>query len=91
MQRLWYTKPADTWVEALPIGNGRIGAMVYGDPMHERYALNEDTFWSGAPIDGVHTDRTADLAIIRSLLAAGDMPAAERHAEATLITRWTQS
>ena len=70
MQRLWYTKPADTWVEALPIGNGRVGAMVYGDPMHERYALNEDTFWSGAPIDGVHTDRTADLAFIRQLIAA---------------------
>ena len=41
--RLWYEKPAAAWVEALPIGNGRLGAMVFGDPRHERLALNEDT------------------------------------------------
>ena len=91
MQRLWYTKPATDWVEALPIGNGRLGAMVYGEAMHERYALNEDTFWSGAPIDGVHPDRQADVAKIRTMLANGDMHGAEKHAEATLTQRWTQS
>lgn len=46
---LWYKKPADLWTEALPIGNGRIGAMVFGNPENERFALNEDTLWSGTP------------------------------------------
>ena len=91
MQRLWYTKPASEWVEALPIGNGRIGAMVFGAAMHERYALNEDTFWSGQPIDGVHPDRRENLAIVRTMLANGDVHGAEQHAEATLTQRWTQS
>lgn len=46
---LWYSEPAMTWNEALPLGNGRIGAMVYGDACHERIGLNEDTLWSGGP------------------------------------------
>jgi len=46
---LWYKQPAANWNEALPLGNGRLGAMVYGDPMHERICLNEDTLWSGYP------------------------------------------
>lgn len=46
---LWYLEPAMTWNEALPLGNGRIGAMVYGDALHERISLNEDTLWSGIP------------------------------------------
>ena len=46
---LWYSEPAMTWNEALPLGNGRIGAMVYGDALHERIGLNEDTLWSGIP------------------------------------------
>jgi len=47
--RLWYTSPAEKWVEALPIGNGRIGAMVFGGVHEEKLALNEDTLWSGLP------------------------------------------
>jgi len=73
--KLWYTKPASQWVDALPIGNGRLGAMVYGggalepldpkapksdhelgpvptDPARETLVLNEDTLWSGSPVDG---------------------------------------
>lgn len=46
---LWYSEPAMTWNEALPLGNGRMGAMVYGDAIHERLGLNEDTLWSGIP------------------------------------------
>ncbi len=46
---LWYRKPAEQWVEALPLGNGRLGAMVFGDVQHERLALNKDTLWSGHP------------------------------------------
>ncbi len=44
--KLWYDKPASTWVEALPLGNGRLGAMVYGDPFHENIQVNEETVWS---------------------------------------------
>ena len=47
--RLWYEQPAEVWVEALPIGNGRLGAMVFGHPRHERLALNDNTLWSGGP------------------------------------------
>ncbi len=47
--KLWYKEPAKQWVEALPVGNGRLGAMVYGDPCHEIIQLNENTFWAGSP------------------------------------------
>ncbi len=48
---LWYRQPARGWVEALPVGNGRLGAMVFGGVVEERLSLNEDTLWSGAPKD----------------------------------------
>ncbi|MDP4088365.1 MAG: glycoside hydrolase family 95 protein, partial [Bacillota bacterium] len=44
--KLWYDKPASEWVEALPLGNGRLGAMVHGDPFHENIQVNEETVWS---------------------------------------------
>ena len=47
--KLWYDKPATQWVEALPVGNGRLGAMVYGDPSRETWQLNENTVWAGQP------------------------------------------
>lgn len=46
---LYYTQPADCWEGALPLGNGRLGAMAYGGTEHEELALNEDTLWSGLP------------------------------------------
>ena len=49
--KLWYTKPAAQWTEALPLGNGRLGAMVFGGVAAERIQLNEDTLWSGHPRD----------------------------------------
>ncbi|MCB0050978.1 MAG: glycoside hydrolase N-terminal domain-containing protein, partial [Caldilineaceae bacterium] len=49
---LWYSAPATTWVEALPVGNGRLGAMVFGGIAQERLQLNEDTLWSGGPRAG---------------------------------------
>ena len=49
--RLWYEQPADSWVEALPVGNGRLGAMVFGRTDREVLSLNEDTLWSGYPRD----------------------------------------
>src|ERR1700730_1263170 len=49
---LWYTRPAERWMEALPIGNGRLGGMVFGGTQMERVALSESTAWSGAPATG---------------------------------------
>src|SRR3546814_18483048 len=51
---LWYTKPASVWTEALPIGNGRLGAMLFGGIKRERFQLNEDTLWSGGPYSNVN-------------------------------------
>ena len=48
---LWYRQPAKEWVEALPVGNGRLGAMVFGGINQERIQLNEDSVWSGQPIE----------------------------------------
>ena len=47
---LWYNKPASTWTEALPVGNGRLGAMIFGNPTNELIQLNEATLWSGGPV-----------------------------------------
>ena len=52
--RLWYREPAAVWNEALPIGNGRLGAMVFGGIANETIQLNEETLWSGGP----HTTRS---------------------------------
>lgn len=49
---LWYDAPATEWVQALPLGNGRLGAMVFGGVANERIQLNEDTFFAGSPYDG---------------------------------------
>jgi alpha-L-fucosidase 2 len=67
---LWYEKPAGTWIDALPLGNGRLGAMIYGGgetglAQHECLSLNEDTLWSGRPRDGNHPDAKNYLAAIR--------------------------
>ena len=48
---LWYRQPAEQWMEAMPMGNGMIGAMVFGGVQKERIALNESSFWSGRPHD----------------------------------------
>jgi alpha-L-fucosidase 2 len=49
LDRLWYRQPAESFLEALPLGNGRLGAMVYGGVREERIELNADTLWSGGP------------------------------------------
>src|SRR5215510_14483957 len=48
---LWYDKPAVEWTEALPVGNGRLGAMIFGGPASEQLQLNEDTLYAGSPYD----------------------------------------
>lgn len=73
---LWYTREATHWEESLPLGNGRIGAMVFGGAAHERIALNEDTLWSGYPACGDTPDAAKYFPLARDLTLLG------RYAEA---------
>jgi alpha-L-fucosidase 2 len=65
---LWYKQPARLWTEALPVGNGRLGAMVFGGVESERLQLNEDTLWSGFPKDWNNPAAKAVLPEVRRLL-----------------------
>lgn len=68
---LWYRQPAVNWVEALPIGNGRLGAMVFGGIAQERIQFNEDTVWTGGPHEYQHEGAVNFLPELRRLLAEG--------------------
>ena len=51
---LWYNKPSAAWTDAMPLGNGRLGAMFYGVPQSDTIQINEDTFWSGSPYQNIN-------------------------------------
>lgn len=70
--RLWYQQPAQKWVEALPVGNGRLGAMVFGGVTAEHLQLNESTLWSGAPRDWNNPGAREILPQVRAAIFAGD-------------------
>ncbi|MFD1673839.1 glycosyl hydrolase family 95 catalytic domain-containing protein [Alicyclobacillus fodiniaquatilis] len=76
--RIWFRQPANEWNEALPIGNGRLGAMVFGRVKEERIQLNEDSLWYGGPRDRHNPDAPTYLPKIRALIFAGELQAAER-------------
>ena len=78
---LTYDKPAEKWTEALPIGNGRIGAMVFGGTEDERLQINESTLWGGGPHDYANPDAYAHLEEIRRLIFAGKVDEAEKLSE----------
>ena len=69
--KLWYRQPARQWVEALPVGNGRLGAMVYGDPCKEKIQLNENTVWAGQPNRNDNPDAREALPQVRKLIFEG--------------------
>lgn len=75
--KLWYTKPAQKWTEALPIGNGRLGAMIFGGVESDRIQFNEETLWNGAPNDYAHKGAYQYLDQIRQLLFDGKQKEAE--------------
>lgn len=75
--KLWYTKPAQKWTEALPIGNGRLGAMIYGGVENDQIQFNEETLWTGAPNDYAHEGAYQYLGQIRQLLFDGKQKEAE--------------
>src|SRR5829696_3712602 len=87
---LWYGRAATKWVEALPVGNGRLGAMVFGDVGVERLQINDDTLWSGGPAHWDRPDAKAAFAEVRRLTLAGDYEGADKAAHG-LMGAFTQS
>ena len=75
-EKLWYDKPATNWLEALPIGNSHLGAMIYGQTDGETIQLNEETFWSGSPHNNNSPEAKAHLQEVRDSIFAGKEEAA---------------
>ena len=84
---LFYRQPAKEWVEALPIGNGRLGGMVFGGVPAERIQLNEDTFWSGGPYDPINPEALTYLPKVRQLIREGRYKEAQDLADQKLMGR----
>ena len=74
--KLWYSQPARHWLEALPVGNSHLGAMVYGKTDTEEIQLNEETFWSGSPHNNNSPEAKAHLQEVRDSIFAGKEEAA---------------
>ena len=85
-QCLWYAQPAEHWTDALPVGNGRLGAMVFGGVFDEHIQFNEDTLWKGHPHDYVRTGARENLPEIRRLLFAGEIKQAEDLTRKTFLS-----
>jgi len=75
---MWYTKPAKLWSDAMPLGNGRLGAMLFGIPAKERILLNEETVWTGGPYNPTNTQGAEHLDEIRAYIFKGDYGRAHR-------------
>ncbi len=78
LMRLWYPQPANGWIAALPVGNGRLGAMVFGGVERELIPLNEDSFWSGEPGNNVLSEVEPYLQEIRGLIYDGKYQEAQK-------------
>lgn len=85
--KLWYETPAKNWVEALPLGNGRLGAMVFGNPGEEHIQLNEETVWTGGPNNNINPEAVNNLSEIRDLIFSGKYKKAQDLVTASIITR----
>src|SRR5690348_6164024 len=84
---LWYHQPAAKWVEALPVGNGRIGAMVFGGLNREWLQLNEDTLWAGGPYDPVNPQARGALPEVRQLVFEGKYREAAKLISAKVMSK----
>ncbi len=69
--KLWYTQPATNWLEAIPVGNGRLGAMVFGGTYRERIQLNEESIWAGQPLNNNNPEALKHLDKLQQLLISG--------------------
>lgn len=88
--KLWYTHPATQWVEALPVGNGHLGAMVYGDPVNEQIQLNESTIWAGQPYNNDNPAAKEHLAGVRQLIFEGKYREAQNLVNRNFISKNSQ-
>ncbi len=88
---LWYTRPAEVWEEALPVGNGRLGGMIFGGAGEETIQLNEDTLWSGFPRDTMNYEAVRYLAPAKKLAAQGRFREAEKLVETHMLGRRSES
>lgn len=84
-KKLWYRRPANVWEEALPIGNGRLGAMVFGGVCEDRILLNEDTLWAGYPRETVNYNAIRHLANVRQLIFQGKHSEAQQVIESGML------
>lgn len=89
MKKLWYTKEARIWEEALPAGNGRLGAMFFHAPFLDRIQINEETLWSGHPDNDTRIHSKEKLEEIRKLVAERKYPEAEKAAAESMINKQT--
>lgn len=89
--RLWYKQPAKEWLEALPIGNGRLGGMVFGGIEEELITLNEDTVWSGYKRDTNNYHAFSHLEEVRKLLSEDEYGKAQEIIEASMLSPFTQA
>jgi alpha-L-fucosidase 2 len=85
-QKLWYKQPAAAWTQALPVGNGRLAAMVFGDAAKEHIQLNEDTIWSGEKRDRSNPAAPTAILEVRRLLQEGHPAQAQALADKTVIS-----
>lgn len=84
---LWYNSPASKWTDALPLGNGRLGAMVFGGVARDEFQLNESTLWSGGPYQPTNAEARPNLDAVRQLIFAGRYAEAEALANAHSMAR----
>ena len=84
---LWYDSPAQHWEEALPLGNGRLGAMVYGDPVNEEIQLNEETVSAGSPYKNYNSEAKEALPAIRKLIFDGNYAEAQLMAGEKILSK----
>lgn len=82
---LWYDAPAVEWEEALPVGNGRLGAMSYGNPFHECIQVNEESLWSGAPVNSNNPKAGKNLDRIRELVLENRFSEAHKLTEESMV------
>ena len=87
---LWYDKPAQKWAQALPVGNGRLGAMIYGIPASEKIQLNEQTIWTGGPYDPTRPGGAKALPDVRKLVFDGKFQEAENLFAKTMMGKADQ-
>ena len=83
--KLWYDQPAQTWTQALPVGNGVIGGMVFGTPAVEHIQLNEETIWAGQPNNVVNPNAKETLPEVRRLIFEGKYKEAQELANAKVM------